>query len=143
MATNETELAEEVRQFTGYTETSTISDADLQSLIDIARAEIQSYLNDSSFTFYRSNPDTHNADRALFWFTSIALKVRLGELGNIDLTVEGLESADPSEETYQFWLSRFERHMSSAATQFATNSGAASSQIERTDRSYEYTRPEL
>lgn len=142
MATSDTELADEVRQFTGYTDTSTLSDSDLQSIISIGKDEIRSAFNQPDFTFYRESPvDTLRADRALFWFSCIGTKVRLGELGNIDLTIDGLETADPSEDTYRFWLSQFHRHLSAASTQFSSESGAASKSIERTDRSYSFDLP--
>lgn len=143
MATTDSELAEEVRQFTGYTDTSTISDSDLESIIQIGKQEFRARFGQPNFTFYRQNPSTNAADRALFWWTCIGVKVRLGELGNIGLSVEGLESTSPNEHTYEFWHSRFLTMFSRAETQFAEESGAASRSIERDERNYDFDLPDL
>lgn len=142
MATSDTELITEVRSFTGYTDTNTFSDQDIQELVDIAKEEIRADIGDPNFTFYQTGAtNTHNADRALFWFTCIGTKVRAGELGSISLTINDLESGRAHEQDYQFWFSQFSTKMSSARTSHSAESGAASRQIERTDRSYSFDTP--
>jgi hypothetical protein len=136
MATTDSELIEEVRAFTGYT-TSDISDQNMQSLVDIAKRELESDFGTSDFNFYGENLDI---ERALFWFTCIGTKVRTGEIGSIDFTLDDIESSTPPD-AYQFWFSQFEKRRSLATTQL-TGVSAASRSIERDNRTYEFQRPQ-
>lgn len=142
MATSDSELIDEVRSYTGYTNTNTFSDSDLQGIVDVGKEEIRADLNNPEFDFYQTGEtNTLSADRALFWFTCIGTKVHTGELGSVSLTINDLESGQANEDTYNYWMSQFSTRMSSARTSHSTTSGAASSLMERTDREYSFETP--
>jgi len=131
VTTSDTELIEEVRQLTGYTSTNDFTDSDIQSLVNTAKDEIRSYLNSPTLSFYqRAQPNTFQADRALFWFTCIALKVRAGEIGNVELTIDGLE-VNPTERAYSFWFQRFQQAIQNAHKGIAQINATRSAAIRR------------
>lgn len=137
MASSDAEMVAEVRSLTGYTDTSTFSDSDVQEVIDIAKEEIRSYLNVNDFTFYvdTQSADTHDADRALFWMSCIGLKIRAGEIGSADISISSLERAQ-TQDQYSIWFNMLFNRLHSAAATDAQ--GASSTQIQRDGRSYDY-----
>lgn len=139
MAQSDVELISEVRSLTDYHE-GIISDSDMQDLVVVAKEEVRGELGDSSFEFYGAQ--TFDADRALFWFLCIASKVKVGELGGIEITADAFRSQQPQHVQNSFWFIRFQNKMQAAALQAGTG-GAATTTISRSDeRSYEYDRPE-
>lgn len=142
MATSDDELIQEVRSFTGYTSTNTFTDGELWGIVDVGKEEIRAEIGQPEFEFYRTGETTTlSADRALFWFTCIGTKVHTGELGSISLTVNDLESGQANESTYNYWMSQFATRMSSARTSHSEDSGASTTLMERTDRSYSFETP--
>lgn len=142
MATSDQELIEEVRAITGYEDSTTFSDNDIQTVVHIAKEEIRSHLGNTELTFYQTgNNNTHDADRALFWFTCIGLKARAGEIGSVDLTVDSLEQTS-SQGQFSFWFEMFGTRIR-AATDAGVN-GPSGVQISRDeDRTYQPNLPDL
>lgn len=138
MADNDTELISEVRAFTGYTSSDTFTDSDLQELVDIAKEELRAEFGDPDFTFYQSGQ--HDADRALFWFTCLATKVRTGEIGGISIEINEIRTASPGEEEYRFWITRLDKKISAANSQLG-RSNSSMRNISRDDRSYSFDTP--
>lgn len=141
MARSDTDLIGEVRALTGYDDGVMFTDSDIQSLIDIGKEELRSHLGLSTLEFYqRGDTNTLDADRALFWFTCIATKVRAGEIGSVELTVDGLETAQ-SRGQFEYWFQNFAQRVHAASG--LVNSGAASTTISRgDDRTYEHQQPD-
>jgi len=141
MATSDVELINEVRALTGYDDHYTFDDADVQQIVNIGKEEIRQRLGQPNFTFYQTSPaDTHSADRALFWFSCIGLKAKAGEIGAADLSLNELEKTK-TQEQYRFWFDQLWAALRSAGP--AETRGAASTQIERTNRNYSYSKPDL
>lgn len=139
MATDDESLMREVRALTGYTDENTFSDIDLLDLINISKQEVRSELGLPDLTFHES--ETYQADRALFWFTCITLKVRAGEIGNVDINIGDVLEYTDSQNEYSYWFEQLRKRMSSAATSQGL-SGASSTVIERDDeRTYSYDQP--
>lgn len=140
MARSDSELINEVRALTGYTDTSMFSDSDIQGLVDIGKEELRSYFGQPQFEFYlRGDTNTLDADRALFWFTCIALKVRAGEIGSVELTIDSLEQ-NQSDGQFDYWFQNFAQRVQAAGG--SESIGAAGTQIERAGRSYSYDQPD-
>jgi hypothetical protein len=79
MFTNETELKEEVRSFTGYTSTTVLSDSSLDTAYRNAQRHItRRKALAADYTWF----DTDNlaAQDALYWWTCLFSKVQTGEL---------------------------------------------------------------
>lgn len=132
MATTDSELIDEVKAFTGYTDND-FTDSQVQDLLDIGKEEIKATLNRDSLTLYTS--DTHDTTRALFWFTCIATKVRAGEIGSVNLNIDDvLEYSDIPNE-YSFWFDNLRTRLIGAEGERGIT-GASSVQIERDARSY-------
>jgi len=140
MARTDTELIDEVRAFTGYDGGSMFTDTDMQALVELGKEELRSRLGSPDYEFYqRGGTNTLDADRALFWFTCIATKVRAGEIGSVELTVNNLEEQQSAGQ-FGFWFRNFRDRLYSAEN---STVGAATTTISRTDRTYDYDRPEL
>lgn len=110
MATSDTELIQEARAITDY-DSGLISDAEFQTLVDIGKEELESEFSDNFPGFYNGNKD---ADRALFWFTCIAAKVRAGEIAGVNLTVGSIRATSYSNSKFDFWFESFEEKLYSA-----------------------------
>jgi hypothetical protein len=141
MATSDVQLINEVRSFTGYTDHNTFDDAEVQEIVNIAKQEVRQHLGRPNYEFYRTSPiNTFDADRALFWFTCIGLKVRAGEIGAANLSLSELEKTK-TEGQYDFWFDNLWRCVHSATPEEFR--GASSTQITRGDeRNYEYQQPD-
>lgn len=140
MARSDSDLINEVRALTGYTSSVMFSDSDIQALIDIGKEELRSRFGAPQFQFYqRGDTNTLDADRALFWFTCIALKVRAGEIGSVELTVDMLETQQ-SDGQFDYWFDNFAQRVQAASG--SEVAGAAGVQIERDDREYEHQQPD-
>lgn len=131
MADSDYELIQEVRGLTDY-HPDVMSDSDIRTLINIGKEELRARLGDPEFSFYET--ETHSADRALFWFTCIATKVKAGEIAGINITVDQIEASTSNLGQYDYWFESFRERLSEAETQV----GATISQtlIERDNRSY-------
>lgn len=141
MAQSDSELVDEVRVLTGYDDEVMFSDSDLDSLVQIGKEELRSYWNLPEFEFYRRGEEnTLDADRALFWFTCIATKVRAGEIGSVELTIDSLETAQYDGQ-FSYWFRNFQQRAASAGG--ASGVGPANIQVSRAEeRSYEYQQPD-
>lgn len=142
MARSDADLVEEVRALTGYDDAAMFTDSDIQALIDIAKEELRSRFGSPTFEFYRrTDTVTLDADRALFWFTCIALKVRAGEIGSVELTVDSLEQ-NQSQGQFDYWFQNFADRVA-AADASTGSAGAATTTITRGDeRTYEHQQPD-
>lgn len=132
MANNDSELKEEVRAITNYGARA-VSSSDLQSLINIGKDEIVMMLpggNDGFVGFYSGNLA---ADRALFWFTTIAAKVHTGEIEGVDISVDSFLDFDGGSASDSMLFDRFERAI---ATARGESSGIGHIQVQRDNRSY-------
>lgn len=113
MATTNSELIDEVRALTGYDE-HIFSDLEMLSLLNICKEEIRADLDDPDFTFFvTGDNDTHQADRALFWFLSVATKIRAGEIGGIDISVADLDAEQVNDDQASIWISNFHNRLNS------------------------------
>lgn len=134
MATSDQELITEVRALTDY-HPDVMSDSDIQTLIDIGKEEMRARFADPDFQFYRTGDDsTHSADRALFWFTCIAAKVRAGEIAGINITVDDIEASTSSVGQYDFWFENFRQKLSEAEA--SLNPAVSQSSLQRDNRTY-------
>lgn len=129
MASDDSSLIEEVRGLTDYDE-EIFTNSEFDELLGVAKEEIRADLRSPDLQFYTE--DTFQATRALFWFTCIGAKVRVGEIAGIDLTIESIQASLPDVEEYQFWFQQFDKRLRSASS----SQGAAVTNIERTDRTY-------
>lgn len=132
MAQSDFELINEVRALTDY-HPDVMSDSTLQELIGIAKAELRADFGNTEFTFYEDG--THNADRALFWFTCIAAKVRAGEIAGIDITIDDLAGHKPTGSPHDFWFTRFEEKLKEANADQGTT-GISQVNLSRDNRAY-------
>jgi hypothetical protein len=140
MARSDQELIDEARALTGYDDGAMFTDTDMEALLSLSKEEIRSSLGAPGFEFYRRDEvNTLDADRALFWFLCIGAKIRAGEIGSVELTVDNLEE-QTREGQFNVWFSNFQQRMAAAQ---AGVTGAATTTISRTDRTYEYDQPEL
>lgn len=105
MATNDQELIREVRGFTD-TGVDMIPGDEMQVLVDIGKEEIRSDIGKRNQDFYKSN--TLPLDRALFWFTCLATKVKLGEVGSANFEIEDITSEKPGQGHFDIWFKNLE-----------------------------------
>jgi hypothetical protein len=107
MATTDAEMVDEVRALTDYPE-GVMSDSDIQTLIDIGKSELRARFDNANFDFYN---DSQYAERALFWFTCIAAKVKAGEIAGINITVDDIEASTSSVGQYDYWFDNFRENL--------------------------------
>lgn len=107
MATTDSELITEVRALTNYS-ADMMTDSTIQELISIGKEELEPEFGDDFAGFYSGNTA---ADRALFWFTCIATKVRTGEIAGINLTVGSIRATSYSNSKFDFWFENFEKKL--------------------------------
>lgn len=138
MADTDQELISEVRALTDYG-TLIIDQSEMQTLLTIAKDEIRSSLGAPDLTFY--GEETADADRALFWFLCIASKVKVGEIGGLNIDADDFAAQQPESYQNSIWFRQYQQKFSAAEAQLG-GSGAASTTIERDGREYEYDRPE-
>jgi len=140
MARSDTELINEVRALTGYDGGAMFTDSDIQSLVDIGKEELRSTFGAPEFEFYlRGDTNTLDADRALFWFVCIATKVRAGEIGSVELTINNLEEKQSSGQ-FDYWFRNFRARLKASQRDVA---GPSVTSITRTDsREYAYEQPD-
>lgn len=113
MATNDSEMISEVRALT-YDE-HILSDIQMREILHVCKEEIRADLGDPDFQFYQTGEveNSHDADRALFWFTCIGAKIRVGELGGMDISVADLDAEQASGQE-AFWIKKFHNRLQSA-----------------------------
>lgn len=139
MVNNDSELIDQVRELTDYGELI-IGGAEMETLLQIAKEEVRSSLGDpDQLTFYDAGSE--DADRALFWFLCIASKVKVGEIGGLEIDADDFAAQQPDEYQNSMWFRQYQKKRSLAEGQLG-GSGAASSSIQRTGREYVYDRPE-
>jgi len=131
MATTDTELITEARAITDY-DTSILSDAEMQELVDIGKEEIElEYpLTDDLFPgFYNGDLEI---DRALFWFVCVAAKVKVGELGGLDINAGSFLDVSPHSSSESFALQKFQQRMKGVAVRGGMAQETISRASERT-----------
>lgn len=139
MATNDSELINEVRGLTDYG-TAIMTDGELQTLVDIGKEEIQAHVGelDSGGQIQFFGSDTLQQDRALFWFTCIAAKAKAGEIASVNLTVGSIRSTSYAGSKFDFYFKNFDKRM--ATVERVASGGPAQVNATRSDdRSYDET----
>lgn len=132
MATDDYTLQKEVRTQTGLTDESVLADDDLRTLVERAKQEIETELNDDVSDWY-SNRDT---EAALFWLSCI-FAVGEGMGGGDGFSIGELEYRPGDGSTYPMaWDERYYRSLSGIGS--GTSRGFGSINIERSDRTYSY-----
>lgn len=135
MATDDTTLMAEVRLLTEYN-TAIISDADLTSLVSLAKAELEAKVGVSDLVFYGNPP----AERSLFWLTCLFAKIRAGELDGMEMEIGDVRSAplrvdgEEQQSTAVVWRAEFNSYFSRLLTEIG--GAVASRSIARPNRTY-------
>lgn len=135
MFSNETELKDDVRQFTGYTSPKVLSNDGLDTAYRTARRHIRREKSlTADFSWYDS--DKVAEQDALYWFTCLFSKVQTGELDSQEIQAGAVEldtllAKDDDDVTT--WYRNAHRALASikSATIFQTTSPS------RTEREYE------
>jgi hypothetical protein len=134
MFANETELKQEVRDFTGYTTTEVLSSDGLDAAYSNAKRHIRVKKSLSAdFNWFGSEKAA--AQDALYWWTCLFSKVQTGELDSQDVQVgavekEGLLAKNDDEVT--MWYRQANQAMKSLKATTIIRSSAPS----RSDRTY-------
>lgn len=138
MVDTDSDLISQVRSLTDYDELI-ISASEMNTLLEIAKEELRSTLGAPDLSFY--GDDTADADRALFWFLCIASKVKVGEIGGLNIDADDFAAQNPDRYDDTLWFRQYQKKRDLAEADIVST-GASSTTIERTDRSYEFDRPE-
>lgn len=134
MAQSDTELIDEARAITGYTDGTIVSDSDFQILLNICKDELRSDFGVSDYSFYNGNL---HADRALFWFLAIAAKIHTGELGGMNITTGEVEARTTGHNHHEAaWFSNFETKKRKAARIVRESVGPSHTAPQRDGRTY-------
>lgn len=135
MVSNDQELIDQVRALTDY-HSDVLSDSDIQTLIDIGKEEMKADFRAQDFEFYSTyqGVETYAADRALFWFTCIACKVKAGEIGGISISVSEISASAGRGSGYEYWFAQFNKKYEQATQMFV--GGIGQTTLERDGRSY-------
>lgn len=136
MATSDTELVQEARAITDY-DASILSDSEFHSLVRIGKEEIRAEFDSPNFSFYQTGEEhTLQADRALFWFTCIAAKIRAGEIAGLDIDIGQIRTSQPDQERYQPWFRQLNKRLNAATSKHSEASGISQQAPQRDDRQY-------
>lgn len=137
MASTDSELIDEVRALTDYTQ-GVYSDSEMQALVNLCKEELRADFDEPNFQFYQTGDDsTLAADRALFWFVCIAAKIRAGEIGGISIDVAEVTATQPSSSGYEVWFKNFEKRLNEAQKSvIESGPGPAHTTEARDDRTY-------
>lgn len=131
MAVDDETLAAEVRVLTDY-DTGLIADGDLLSLIELAKTELRSEVEDPTLDFFSGNL---NAERALFWCTCLFVKVKAGEIDAPNFSVSELKvSHQPMDDQSGFWLQSLTRRLDA----LRGSSLMGHTKVTRNDRTYRF-----
>lgn len=134
MANTDTELIDEARAMTGYTDGTIIPDDEFQTLVETCKEELRSDFGVSDYSFYSGNL---HADRALFWFLCIAAKVHTGELGGMNITTGDVEAQTTGHLHHEaVWFSNFETKKRKAARIVRESVGPSQAAPQRDQRTY-------
>lgn len=87
MATTDTELKEQVREMTDYTNTTQFSPSALTEVFKIAKRDIQAEANTTVDDWY-SDLDNENA---LFWTACLFTKIKAGEIEGANMALGDIE----------------------------------------------------
>lgn len=131
MTENDIELIHEVRGITDYG-SEILLDEELETIVGIGKAELRADLGNQALEFYTS--ETHNATRALFWFTCIGAKIKVGELQGMQITIGDIEANAPSGTGDDYWFNQFEQKRAAAANDMSP--GPSVSNMTRANRTY-------
>lgn len=128
MATSDSELKDEVRGLTDY-DSSIITSGEMDTLLSIAKSEIETEVSDGSLDFYSDN----RLERSLFWLICLFTKIKTGEYEGMDLAISEVEmNKIPDGDDGSIWLNEFERRLH----QYKSLDKTYVASISRTDRSY-------
>lgn len=106
MATNDTELKQEVRALTDYN-VNVISDSELQAIVDLTRRELLANIGDNSLNLY----ENISSERAFFWLACIFSKVKAGEIDASSFSIGELDvSASEYTGKTDVWMDNFRKH---------------------------------
>jgi len=135
MVSNETNLKEDVREFTGYTSVNVLSNDGLDTAYRTAQRHIRVKKNlDADYDWF--NTDKVEAQEALFWYTCLFSKVQTGELDSQDLQAGAVDQKTllaKADDDVTTWY----RNAKSALQSLKATSIIRSSAPTRTDREYE------
>jgi hypothetical protein len=113
MADSDADIIDEARALTDYDE-GLISDSTFQQLVDIGKEELEEEFSTQAEPFVGFYNGNQAADRALFWFTCIAAKVRAGEIAGVNLTVGSIRATSYSNSKFDFWFDNFNQKFEEA-----------------------------
>jgi hypothetical protein len=138
MAQSDSELISEVRALTDYDD-RILSNSDVQTLVNIGKKEIRAEYGDPE-TFPGFYSGNLSLDRALFWFTCIACKIKTGEIGGIELSISDLDAQSGEGTGFETWFRNFSKRLRAYE---AAEMGMASTNASRDNRSYGFDQPDL
>jgi len=135
MVSNETELKDDVREFTGYTSIKVLSNDGLDTAYRTAQRHIRVKKNlDADYDWFETNKV--EAQEALFWYTCLFSKVQTGELDSQDLQAGAVDQKAllaKADDDVTTWY----RNAKSALKSIKATSIIQSTTPSRADREYE------
>jgi len=135
MVSNETELKDDVREFTGYTSVKVLSNDGLDTAYRAAQRHIRVKKSlDADYDWF--NTDKPESQEALFWYTCLFSKVETGELDSQDLQAGAVDQSAllaKADDDVTTWY----RNAKSALKSIKATSIVQSAAPSRTDREYE------
>lgn len=134
MAQTDTELIDEARAMTGYSDGTTIPDSEFHDLLQLCKEELRNDFGVSDYSFFSG---TLAADRALFWFLCIAAKIHTGELGGMNIRTGDIEAQNPGHLHHEaVWFSNFKTKKRKAARLVQEQPGPSQTAPQRDERTY-------
>lgn len=131
MVATDSELISQARGLTNYDE-SIIDQSTMDELLSLSKDEIETELGES-VDYY--DGEHENAQRALFWFLVIALKIRAGEILGMNIQVSEIQTSQPPS-GYETFFRNFSKKMSAASAELEGVSAVSQTTISRDNRSY-------
>jgi hypothetical protein len=135
MVSNEKDLKEDVREFTGYTSIRVLSHDGLDTAYRTAQRHIRVKKNlDADYDWFET--DKPGGQEALFWYTCLFSKVQTGELDSQDLQAGAVDQKTllaKADDDVTTWY----RNAKSALKSIKATSIVQSTAPSRTNREYE------
>lgn len=132
MASSDQDIIDRARTLTDVP-SQVMSDSDIQNIVDIGKDELRSWFDDSSYSFYTGDLD---ADQALFWFTVIGVKIRLGEITSVNLRIADIHTETFSGTQYDWLFNNFNKHLTDAEKNISELAGMSKKNLSRDGRAY-------
>lgn len=132
MANSDQEIIDRARTLNDVP-SAVMADSDIQTIVDIGKDELRAWFNDASYSFYSGSPD---ADQALFWFTVIGVKIRLGEITSVNLRVADIQTETFSGTQYDWLFENFNKHLADAEENISGLVGMSKKNLSRDGRAY-------